>query len=87
MTMWSRVGDDFCALANEMFSTGSLSEFLNRGLINIIPKNSIRDTIGGWHPNMLLGISYKIMAKTLAVRIQGIAKKVVHQELTSFVLG
>ena len=28
-TMWSRVGDDFCALPNEVFSTSSLYEFLN----------------------------------------------------------
>ena len=28
-TMCSIVGDDFCALGNEVLSTGSLSEFLN----------------------------------------------------------
>nr|KUM49997.1 hypothetical protein ABT39_MTgene3225 [Picea glauca] len=48
--MWDSIGDDFCSLASEVFASGRLSEFLNQGLIKLIPKNAARDTIGGWRP-------------------------------------
>lgn len=42
---------------------GCISESLNQGLIKIIPKNTTKDSVGGWRPITLLSISYKIMAK------------------------
>jgi len=45
--MWDTIGDDFCCLASEVFSFGGLSEFLNQGLIKIIPKNVAQDRIWG----------------------------------------
>lgn len=46
--MWDTTGDDFCSLASEDFASGRLSEILNQGLINLIPKNAAMDSIGGW---------------------------------------
>lgn len=45
--MWDNVGDYFCGLVFDAFSTGCPTETLNRGLIKLIPKNASRDTIGG----------------------------------------
>lgn len=56
-TMWGTVGDDFCALAHELFSSGTLSEFLNQGFIKIIQKNSRRDSIIGCRSIILFGVA------------------------------
>ena len=67
--MWDIEGDDFCNLVHELFSIGCLSESFNQGLIKLIPKNTLRDFIGGWRLITLLSIAYKIMAKDLAKRV------------------
>lgn len=36
--MWETVGDDFCHLASKAFSSGTLTKFINQGLIKLIPK-------------------------------------------------
>lgn len=68
-TMWGIVGDDFRTIEHEVFSSGTLSEFPNQGLIKIILKNCTRDTISGCHPITLLDLSYKIMEKSLAIKV------------------
>lgn len=85
--MWDSIGDDFCCLVDEIFTSGSLSQFLNQGLINLIPKNASRDTIGGWRPITLLSVAYKIIAKAMAMRIRAVARSVVRKQQTGFVQG
>lgn len=75
--MWDTIGDEFCRLASKVFSFGRLSEFLNQGLIKLIPKNFTNDTIGGWRPITLLSVAYKIMAKAMPRRMRVVAQNVV----------
>ena len=44
--MWENIGDDFIHLDSKAFSLGHLIESINQGLINIIPRNAHKDTIG-----------------------------------------
>lgn len=53
--------DDSCALSHEVFSIGIIFEYLNQSLLNLIPKNFVRDSIGGWCTINLLRVSYKII--------------------------
>ena len=62
-TMWSTMGDEFCALANKLFSIGSLIEFLNRGLIKLIPNNFGRKSIDGWYPIIFFWFVRKLWPK------------------------
>ena len=55
--MSDTIGDDLGHMAYEEFSTRCLSEFINQGLIKIIPKNTLRDTIGGLSPITLLSVA------------------------------
>lgn len=63
--MWDIVGYDFSHMDLESFSMGCMTKFINQGIIKLIPKNSLKDTIGGWRPITLLSFAYKIMAKEM----------------------
>lgn len=84
---WDIVGDDFYCMVVEAFSTGCLTKTLNQGLINLMPKNVARDTLGGWHPITPLTVSYKIMAKEIVLRVREVARKIVRREQIGFVPG
>jgi hypothetical protein len=46
--MWDSIGENLCKLASNVFASGRLSEFFNQGLIKLIPKNKVRNTIVHW---------------------------------------
>jgi len=53
-----------------MLRNGETSELINKGFITLIPKSGDHAKLGNWRPITLLGSLYKIMAKTLARRLQ-----------------
>ncbi len=53
-----------------MLAFGEASNYINRGLITLIPKTGDRSKLRNWRPITLLGSVYKILAKTLAGRLQ-----------------
>jgi len=70
-----------------MFRRGETSEWTNKGLITLIPKSGDHAKIGNWRPIMLLGSLYKILAKTLARRLQDLLPNVIRPSQMSFVEG
>jgi hypothetical protein len=60
-----------------MLGSGETSEWMNKGLITLIPKSGDHAKIGNWHPITLLGSLYKILAKTLARRLQGFLPNII----------
>ena len=65
--MLNTIQDYFYCLTAENFSSKRLSKSLNQGLSKHITKNVARGTIGGWSLITFLGVSYKIMAKEMAL--------------------
>ncbi len=53
-----------------MLTRGLTSDFINKGMITLIPKSRDHSKLGNWCLITLLGSIYKILAKTLARRIQ-----------------
>jgi len=64
--------DYFYNISHEVFSIGCILESLNQELINIIPKNTTRYSIGGWRMITLLSVPYKIVAKDLSRRVRDV---------------
>jgi hypothetical protein len=60
---------------------------INKGLITLIPKTGDRARLGNWRPITLLGSIYKILAKTLAGRIQPALSHIIRPNQTGFVEG
>ncbi len=48
-----------------MFSLGLTSDFINKGMITLIPKFGDHSKLGNWRHMTLLGSIYKILAKIL----------------------
>jgi len=53
-----------------MLSQGLTLEFINKGMITLIPKFGDHSKLGNWRPITFLGSIYKILAKILARKIQ-----------------
>jgi len=70
-----------------MLRRGKTSEWTNKGLITLIPKSGDHAKIGNWQPIMLLGSLYKILAKTLARRLQDLLPNMIRPSQTGFVKG
>jgi hypothetical protein len=62
-------------------------EYINKGMITLIPKSGDRSKLTNWHPITLLGSIYKILAKILPRRIQEFLHLVIRPNQTSFVEG
>jgi len=75
----------------QTFSTilrnGETSELINKGLIILIPKSGDHARIGNWRPITLLGSLYKILAKTLAMRLQTFLPNIIRPSQIGFVEG
>ena len=71
--------DDLLNSYNEAFHKGKLSVSQRRGIISLIPKeNKDLSELTSWRPITLLNIDYKILAKTIAKRIEPFLPKLIH---------
>jgi hypothetical protein len=70
-----------------MLRNGETSKLINKGLITLIPKSGDHAKLANWHPITLLGSLYKILAKTLARRLQVFLPSVIRPGQTGFVEG
>ena len=80
----SWISKDLFDLYNEAISVGSLSPEINRGIIKLLPKEGDKSLLKNWRPISLLNVSYKILAKVLALRLVHILPKFVSSSQTSF---
>jgi hypothetical protein len=60
---------------------------LNYGIITLLPKKSDATAIQQYRPICLLNCLYKLITKTLIIRMEGIAKKLIHSNETTFMKG
>jgi hypothetical protein len=67
-----------------MLASKEASNYINKGLITLIPKMGNRSKLRNWRPIILLGSVYKILAKTLAGRLQAFLLGVIRPNQTSF---
>jgi len=70
-----------------MLNVETTSASINKGLITLIPKTGDRARLINWRPIILLGSTYKILAKTLAGRIQSALTHIIRPNQTGFVEG
>lgn len=83
--LWESIGKDFTEAVQETFDQGQLHPALNEGLMSVIPKNEVLTNIRNFRPISVLYSSYKVMAKTLANRLQPILPSVILPNQTAFV--
>lgn len=78
---------DLYDIYNEALGNGTLGEFINKGIVKLIPKEGDKVLIKNWRPITLLNVSYKILAKALATRLEKILRKFICSTQTRFIKG
>jgi len=83
--LWDTVEGDILEVYHVALSSGKLHSNLNTGLFFLIPKGGPTTNLKNWRPITLLGIVYKIVAKTLAKRLQPLLDIIIRPNQTGFI--
>ena len=81
------ISSDWLALYEDSFIRGFSGRNINKGMIKLIPKNGDKYEIKNWRPITLLNISYKIIGKLLAKRIEDFIDRFILVRQTGFING
>jgi hypothetical protein len=77
LDMWDIVKDDLLAIYLEALLIGYMYRDLNTGTLCLLPKGGDQTSLKHWHLIMFLGKVCKLLAKTMARRLQPLLDQVV----------
>ncbi len=85
---WLRIGNYYIDSINAAFVAGDMSVSQKLGLITLLPKKD-KDPLllKNWRPLSLMNADYKIMTKSIAMRIQKVIKKLISNDQFGFMKG
>lgn len=81
-TLWPVIGEDLLTVFNDSLKRGLLPLSCRRAVITLLPKKGDLQYISNWRPVSLLCSEYKILSKTLAMRLSKIISKLIHCDQT-----
>lgn len=84
-THWDIVSPCVCKMVKDVFSRELLDPALNRTLMVLIPKCNDVNTISQYRSISLCTIAYKIITKTIVIRLQKIMQVLVRQNQSRFI--
>ena len=78
LNYWDFLGPLLTRAINLIFSMGNMPAEWIEGIIYMIPKSDAQcDEVSKWRPITLLNVVYKIVAKTIAVRLQAVLTSII----------
>jgi hypothetical protein len=84
---WSFIKEDIMEMFND-FHNGRLDiKRLNYGIITLLPKVKDANMIHQFRPICLLNCLYKWFTKTLTIRLEPIAERILHKSQIAFIKG
>jgi hypothetical protein len=81
---WDILGEDFTKMITHTIEIHRLLAGMTNGLITLIPKEGDKELLSNWRPITLLNSAYKIFAKTLQIRLQGLLPDIIHEDQSAF---
>ena len=86
---WKDIKDLVSEAFSEAFDIGNLSISQRRAILTLIHKGKDlpRDQLGNWRPISLTNTDYKILAKSLALRLQKMIKSVILDDQVGYIKG
>ena len=85
---WKNIKSLLVESINSAFEKGELSFDQKRGIITLIPKKGkIRLLLKNWRPISLLNTDYKILTKSLAIRLHKVLPSIIDLDQTGFLKG
>lgn len=79
-TFWSEIGVDLLEVFNDSLLKGRLPLSCRRAVVTLLPKKGDLTEIKNWRPVSLLCSDYKLLSKTLAVRLAKVMGQVIHPD-------
>lgn len=87
LKMWDTIGSDITEVFKEALEKGHLCRELNTRMLCLLIKGGNKTNIKNWRLITLLGTIYKLLAKTMARRIQPMLKRIIRPNQTGFLKG
>ena len=81
---WDIIKDDILKLFDDFFHERVDINRLNYGTITLLPKVKEANRIQQYRPICLLNCLYKLITKTLTIRLEAVAQKLIHCNQTAF---
>ncbi|GBG80678.1 hypothetical protein CBR_g31137 [Chara braunii] len=84
---WDAVGPPLVEVYNKVLIEENLGELMTFGVISVLFKKGDKASIRNYRPISVLNVSYKLLAKALALRLGKILPKLVERDQGAFVQG
>ena len=84
---WIDLKDILLSCYVAAFRTGKMSISQRRGIITLIPKNSVPFLFKNWRPISLLNTDYKIATRCIASRLKQVLPSITHSDQTGYLKG
>lgn len=84
---WGIIKDDIMNLFDDFYHGKVDISRLNYGIITLLPKVKEANRIQQYRPICLLNCLYKLITKTLTIRLEEVADKIIHCNQTAFMKG
>lgn len=85
--IWDIIEEDVFDFIKEFHQNGKLVSGLNSTFIVLIPKVNNPTSLDEYRPISLIGYLYKILAKTLSIRLRKVLNSVIGNSQTAFLAG
>jgi hypothetical protein len=84
-SQWDLVGRDLCSLVKSIFADPSRMRPINETLITLIPKVDHATSLRNFRPISLCNVSYKVVTKIIATRLNQVMEHLISPAQASFV--
>ena len=84
---WPTLGNLLVTVFNESHELGSLPESQRNSVMSLIFKKDDDEVIANYRPISLTNVDYRILAFTLAQRMQNIMKNIVNTDQSAYIKG
>ena len=84
-SFWTILGEPFMNALNESARKGQLTGSQEHGILSLIFKSGDETKLSNWRPITLLNVDYKIIARTLAQRLQKVISKIISTDQNGYI--
>ncbi|KAL3679560.1 hypothetical protein R1sor_022516 [Riccia sorocarpa] len=84
---WEFMKEDCFLMVQGFWDKKKLIGKDRKGVIKLIPKNERKHLLKNWRPITLLTMTYKIIAKVMAIRLKDMLPRIIDTQQTGFVAG
>lgn len=87
VAFWPQLSSLVMKLLNEIWSQQHMHPSLKQGLIKLLPKHIFCTQLQHWRPITMMGVLYKLLAKSVALKISPHLRKHIHKNQAGFIGG